>query len=66
MCFSVFDFAGVRVTMKLIWKPFKEQFQGTRRGIAMYVDVIEKEVGIIEKEVGIIEKEAAYKERIKA
>lgn len=52
--FSVFDFAGVRVAMKLIWKPFKVQFEETQQSIAMYV-------GVIEKEISIAEKEAAHK-----
>lgn len=45
--------------MKLIWRPFKEQFEETQQSIANYVDIIEKEVSIAEKE-------EAHKERIKA
>lgn len=50
MCSPVFNFTGVRVAMKLIWKSFKVQFEETQQSIAMYVDVIEKEVSIAEKE----------------
>lgn len=59
ICISVFDLAGLRVAMKLIWKPFKEQFEETQQSIATHVDTIEKEVSIAEKE-------EAHKERIKA
>lgn len=45
--------------MKLIWKPFKEQFEETQQSISMYVDIIEKEVSVAEKE-------EAHKERAKA
>lgn len=45
--------------MKLIWKPFKLQFEDIQDSIAMYIDLIEKEASIAEKE-------EAHKERMKA
>lgn len=42
--------------MKLLWKPFKEQFGDTQEAMAFYIDIVELEVAAAEKE-------EAHKER---
>lgn len=61
---KVFESTGLRTAMKLLWKPFKQQFGDTQDGMAFYIDIIELEVSAAEKEEAHNERAKAENERV--
>jgi hypothetical protein len=60
---NVFNSVGLRSAMKLVWKPFKEQFGDIKAAICAEMDAIENEVDIAEKELANEERAKAETDR---
>ena len=54
---------GIRTMSKLLWKPFKAQFNDIQENLFLCMERIEKEVDLAEKEEAHAERERAEKER---
>jgi hypothetical protein len=60
---NVFNSVGLRSALKLVWKPFKDQFGEIKAAICAEMDAIENEVDLAEKELANEERAKAEADR---